>query len=167
MKKTEVGNPQLSPEVEARFAAIETNQAAILARLEKLDPTPKLEALQPHKIGTFVYSVADQYARYPMTVVGYRDGRILVTSPPDNSERELAIASVVPRERCPRAEPKPSDEMFGNMDPKARAYHEGRRAAEVAAKVTPALPAPPKQRRYFGAQDEIPTWGISGTVDQR
>lgn len=155
MKKAfEVINRPTIDELETRISALE-------ARLEKLDPSPKIETLQPHPIGASVYSVSDLEARYPIQVVGYdRAGHILVlTNPDDPCPRSLPLASVRTLEECPNAAPTPS-QAFAKLDRKAREFYEGRRAAQIAAKVAPPPPERPKQRRYFGEQDQIPTWGM-------
>jgi hypothetical protein len=149
MKKAEVvGNQQLTPEVEARFAAMETRQAAIEARLEMLDPTPKLETLQPYLVGTQVYSVADLEGRHPLIVRGYdRPGFVLLTVLPSEPDRSLPLQSVRPLEQCPRAQSTPA-QRFARMDPKTRAFYEGRETARVAAITAPFVPPIPEQKRY-------------------
>lgn len=167
-KPIEVDNQPLAELVGRLLAERDARISALEARIEKLDPTPKLETLQPYRVGSIVYSIVDLGATNPFTVTGYRAGRILVMGSTDDAERSLSLASVVPLERCPNAAPTPA-QAFANLDPKTREFYEGRRKAEIAAKVTPPPPPPPKRSSWFGAQHEIPTYGgISvGTGDQR
>lgn len=153
------------------ISELQTRQAAMEARLEKLDPTPKLQTLQPYRIDVDeVFSIIDLEARYPLLVRGYpRPGFISVTVLAGEPERELPLQSVRPREKCPRAETTPTEAFEHLADPTAREFFEGRQKAQIAARTT-TLPLPPlpKQRRWFGAQDEIPTWGMSvGTGNEQ
>jgi hypothetical protein len=161
MKKllTEVGNQPMS-EADKRIADLEQ-------RLQRLEPKPETID-EPYAIGSQIFSIIDSYASDPMTVVRYDHPtrRIFVTIGGDPVPRPFSLASVVPFERCRLARPR--EAMTNIADPVARAYWEGRKKAELAGKVTPPLPPPPQQRRWFGAQDQIPTWGISvGTGDER
>ena len=118
MKKAEVGNQQLT--LEARVAAIEATQAAILARLEKLDPTPPIAVREPYSVGSTVYSVADLEARYPFKVLGYRNDRILLVASNGEPEREWPVESVVTFAKCRNAETNSEQayaEMYARMDP--------------------------------------------------
>ena len=144
MKKVlaEVINQPTISELETRISVLE-------ARLEKLDPTPKRETLQPYPIGSQVYSVADLEGRHPLVVRGYdRPGCVLVTVLPGEPERSLPIKSVRPLQECPRAQPSPG-EAFANMaDPKAREFLEGRQKAQIEAATKPFTAPIPEQRRY-------------------
>lgn len=149
MKKAEVGNQQLT--LEARVAAIEATQAAILARLEKLDPKPPIAVREPYSVGSTVYSVADLEARYPIVVRGYRNGRILVETSPGEPEREWPLESVIPLAKCRNATPTPEkldEQIDGHLDPKTREYYLGRRKAQLEAATKPSGPFIPTQRRY-------------------
>ena len=155
-----ISQPTIS-ELEARVAKLE-------ALVEQHHPTPKIEALQPYAIDSNVYSLADPEARYPLRVLGYRGGRILLITSPGEPEREFPIESVVPFSKCRNAEinsERAYADMFSGMDPKTREYYEGRRKAQIAAKTGPALPPPPRQQRRYGEQDQIPTWGIRPHID--
>jgi hypothetical protein len=138
------------------ISELQTRQAALEARVEKLDPTPKLQVREPYPEGSRVYSIADPEARSPFTVVGYPGpGRILVIAVHGEPARELSLASVVPLASCKNAQLTPDqvhEELYAHMDPKTREYWEGRRTAEIEAKTTPFTPPLLPQRRYG------PTW---------
>jgi hypothetical protein len=135
---------QLTPELETRLAAIE-------ARIEKFDPTPKLETLQPYPVGSNVYSISDLEGRHPLVVRGYdRPGHILVMVTPNDPERSLPLKSVRPLDKCPRAQPSPSQRFANVADQTTREFLEGREAARIAATTVPFDAPPPlrTQRRY-------------------
>ena len=136
MKKasTEVDKQHLAPELETRLAAME-------ARLEKLDPTPKLETIEPYGIGTIVYSISDSGASFSFVVKGYdhRAGRILVQHDND-PERALALESVQPLSKCRNAQPTPEqidEQLYGHLDPRrantvwAAKKQDARRSREI------------------------------------
>jgi hypothetical protein len=149
MKKLVEVRPQL--DVAAELAEVKATQVAILARLERLDPTPKLEVREPYLVGSNVYSICDVEARNPLQVVGYRSGRILVIVVPGEPARELPIESVIPWEKCSRADPdteRAYEAMYARMDPKAREFQKGRRKAQLEAATRPFVPPIPAQERY-------------------
>jgi hypothetical protein len=118
-------------------------------RIERIDPTPKLETLQPYPVGTQVYSVADLEGRYPLLVRGYdRPGHVLVTVLPGEPERSLPLESVRTLAQCPRATPAPGEAFANITDAKARAFFEGRRKAQIAAATKPFTPPIAAQERY-------------------
>jgi hypothetical protein len=130
------------------ISELQTRQAAMEARLEKLDPTPRLETREPYPVGSSVYSITDLEARHPLTVRGYdRPGRILVLMSAGEPERSLPLESVRPLEQCPRATPTPG-QIYAHLDDKTREYMEGRRTAEIEAKTKPFTPPIPHQQRY-------------------
>lgn len=151
MKKAiaEVDMQQLVSELQTRLAASETRQAAIEARLEKFDPTPKLETLQPYPVGSNVYSISDLEGRHPLVVRGYdRHGHVLVTVLPGDPDRSLPIESVRPLEGCPHAQPSPSQKFANIADKKAREFLQGREEARIAAITAPFVPPVQTQKRY-------------------
>jgi hypothetical protein len=131
---------------------LETRISALEARLEKLDPTPKLETLEPYPVGSNVYSVCDMEARNPFVVRGYRNGRILVIVSPGEPERGLPIESVIPFAKCQNGETNSEQahaDIYGRMDPKTREFYEGRRNAEIAARKNEPAPPPPRQQKWM------------------
>lgn len=152
MKKlalAEVIDQPATGELVARISALEARNAALEARLEKLDPTPKREKLEPYPVGSSVYSISDLEGRHPLVVRGYdRHGHVLVTVLPGEPERELPLESVRPLEQCPRAQPNPSQKFANIADKKAREFLQGREEARIAAITAPFVPPIPKQERY-------------------
>jgi hypothetical protein len=144
MKKAALIEQPNTSELEARIAALEL-------RLEKLDPTPKREKLQPYPIGSSVYSISDLEGRNPFPVVGYEAGRILVVVSPGDAPRSLPIESVIPWEKCSHADPdteRAYEAMYARMDPKAREFQKSRRKAQLEAATRPSAPFIPSQDRY-------------------
>jgi hypothetical protein len=149
MKKLAEVRPQL--DVTAELAEVKATQVAILARLERLDPTPRRETLEPYPVGSNVYSVADAEGRHPFKVLGYRGGRISLITSPGEPARELPIESVIPWEKCSRADPdteRAYEAMYARMDPKAREFQKARRKAQLEAATRPSAPFIPQQERY-------------------
>jgi hypothetical protein len=139
---------------------LQTRISVLEARIEKLDPSPKIETLEPYLVGSNVYSISDLEGRYPLAVVGYDrgTGRILVlVSPDDAGPRSLPLESVRPLEQCPRAQPTPSQKYEHIADQKLRAELEFREAARFAATTRPASSSPPirAQERYGPTRE----WG--------
>jgi hypothetical protein len=151
MKKAvaEVDSRQQLTELGELVERLVEQVAAMTVRIEKLDPTPKREKLEPWPVDSNVYSVSDLEGRYPLVVRGYdRHGRVLVTFLPGEPERSLPIESVRPIEECSRAQPSP-DQAFANVKcPKARAFMVGRRNAQIEAATRPSAPFIPEQVRY-------------------
>jgi hypothetical protein len=142
----------LAEVIDQPTSELETRVSALEARIEKLDPTPKLETLEPYPVLGNVYSVADLYARNPFVVRGYRNGRILVSCSPGEPERELPIESVIPFSKCRNAETDSEQahaDMYAKMDPRTREFYEGRRNAEIAALKRNELPPWPRPTRQY------------------
>ena len=136
MRKSEAGTEQVVSDLARRLDEFE----------RRLNPTPKL--LEPHPVGSVVFSIVDVEARNPWTVAGYRSGRILVISSPDEPQRELPIASVVRRQECKLAQPISSQKYAHIAEPKLRAFLEGRDKAQLEAKTKPFTPPIAAQERY-------------------
>jgi hypothetical protein len=142
--------PQL--DVAAELAQIKATQSAILARLEKLDPTPKLETIEPYAVGSTVYHVSDTSASYPFTVVGYdhRACRILVQGA-DDMERRWPLESVQSFDKCQNASQTSEQaerEAYKNLDPATREFILGRKRAQIDAIIKPSAPSLRPQYRY-------------------
>lgn len=162
MKKViEVDKQQLASPLEARIAALE-------ARVEKLDPRPRQEVLEPYGINEQVYSVVDLEARNPLRVCGYdhRTGSVLIMLNPGDpaGPRPVSLRSVRRLEQCPRAQPGPDQLASHITDQKTTEFWQGRRRAQTEAKTSPILPPPPPRQRRYGEQDQIPTYGLRPSI---
>jgi hypothetical protein len=146
----EVSNQRPEDGLEARIAALEAALASVLERLEKLDPSPRIEDIEPYPIGSEIYSVSDLEGQYPWTVQGYdrrRPGWILVQTPHDGGPRCLPLASVQPLSKCSRAD---ANRVVNEIaDPVTREWCRLRRAAEVDAITRPVSQAELQRRRQL------------------
>jgi len=164
MKKAviEIEKPQPDSGLQARVAELEGRLAAAEERLEKLDPTPKIELLEPFPVDSDVFSLIDDDGRYPMKVAGYnhKAGHVLVMVPGNPGLRAFPIVSVRRFQDCPRALPT-SERAYENVkDPKLRAELQERAAARLKdATAEPKGPFIPKQERYGRTKEIIPGVG--------